>query len=161
MVKLFLLENRAKNEVGSCQLLSYSYMKGSEEHIAILSVLSRYFNVGKPNLVGRGDVNLFGLGAGLTRARDWLKYLCVNLSTGTYSAGLRRLITDNGVTVFVFNRQGRVARRWGNKSGLIDSGNTVRSILFGLSTPTPKQDEAPARQWVCFSRRRSAVKART
>jgi len=82
--------------------------------------------------------------------------------TGTYGAGLCRLLTDNGITVFEVNRLDRVARRRRGKSDPIDAENAARSVLSGLSTAIPKQHSGACEAMrIASVARRSAVKART
>lgn len=82
--------------------------------------------------------------------------------TGTYGAGLCRLLLDNGVAVFEVNRPDRTTRRQRGKSDPIDAENAARSVLSGLSTAIPKQQSGACEAMrIASVARRSAVKART
>ncbi len=59
--------------------------------------------------------------------------------TGTYGAGLCRLLTDNGVRVLEVNRPDRAIRRLQGKSDPTDAESAARSVLSGKSTAIPKQ----------------------
>ncbi len=82
--------------------------------------------------------------------------------TGTYGAGLCKLLTDNGVKVFEVNRPDRASRRLQGKSDPTDAENAARSVLSGKSTAIPKQHSGACEAMRITSvARRSAVKAKT
>jgi transposase len=82
--------------------------------------------------------------------------------TGTYGAGLCRLLTDNGVRVLEVNRPDRAIRRLQGKSDPTDAESAARSVLSGKSTAIPKQQSGACEAMRITSvARRSAVKAKT
>lgn len=82
--------------------------------------------------------------------------------TGTYGAGLCRLLTDSGVKVFEVNRPDRALRRLQGKSDPTDAECAAKSVLSGKSTSIPKkQSGACEAMRITSVARRSAVKAKT
>lgn len=82
--------------------------------------------------------------------------------TGTYGAGLCRLLSDHGVTVLEVNRPDRATRRLQGKSDPTDAESAARSVLSGKSTAIPKQQSGACEAMRITSvARRSAVKAKT
>jgi transposase len=82
--------------------------------------------------------------------------------TGTYGAGLARVLRDHEIEVLEVNRPDRAARRSRGKSDPTDAENAARAVLAGKATALPKERSgaAEAMRAVCVARR-SAVKART
>jgi len=82
--------------------------------------------------------------------------------TGTYGAGLCRLLIDNGITVYEVNRPDRAKRRLQGKSDPTDAESAARAVLSGIATAIPKrQSGACEAMRIASVARRSAVKART
>ncbi|MEE8058997.1 MAG: IS110 family transposase [Pseudomonadales bacterium] len=82
--------------------------------------------------------------------------------TGTYGAGLCRLLIENGITVYEVNRPDRAKRRLQGKSDPTDAESAARSVLSGVATAIPKdQSGACEAMRIASVARRSAVKART
>jgi transposase len=82
--------------------------------------------------------------------------------TGTYGAGLCRLLIDNGITVYEVNRPDRATRRLQGKSDPTDAESAARSVLSGVAVAIPKhQSGACEAMRIVSVARRSAVKART
>lgn len=82
--------------------------------------------------------------------------------TGTYGAGLARLLRMQGVEVFEVNRPDRSKRRLQGKSDPIDAESAARAVLAGNATAIMKSHEgaAEAMRVLCVVRK-SAVKAKT
>lgn len=79
--------------------------------------------------------------------------------TGTYGAGLCRLLLDHGITVLEVNRPDRAKRRQQGKS---DPTDAERAVLSGIATAIPKQQSGACEAMRIVSvARRSAVKAKT
>ncbi|MDR2155710.1 MAG: IS110 family transposase [Burkholderiaceae bacterium] len=82
--------------------------------------------------------------------------------TGTYGAGLTRMLRDHDVEVLEVNRPDRAARRSRGKSDPTDAENAARAVLAGKATATPKEQSGAAEAMRAVSvARRSAVKAKT
>lgn len=82
--------------------------------------------------------------------------------TGTYGAGLCRVLLDNGVTVLEVNRPDRAKRRQQGKSDPTDAESAARAVLSGLATAIPKQQSGACEAMRIISvARRSSVKAKT
>jgi transposase len=82
--------------------------------------------------------------------------------TGTYGAGLARVLREQGVEVLEVNRPNRAKRRLQGKSDPTDAENTARSVLAGEATAIPKfQSGAAEAMRIISVARRSAVKAKT
>jgi transposase len=99
----------------------------------------------------------------LTWARLWG---CVRRAgvegTGTYGAGLARVLRGQGIQVFEVNRPNRSKRRLKGKSDPTDAENAARSVLAGEATAIPKSQSGAAEALRTVSvARRSAVKAKT
>lgn len=58
-------------------------------------------------------------------------------STGSYGAGLARLLTAEGVEVIEVDRPDRKARRFEGKSDPIDAEAAARAVLSGRAASTP------------------------
>lgn len=82
--------------------------------------------------------------------------------TGTYGAGLCRVLLDNGVAVFEVNRPDRAKRRQRGKSDPTDAESAARAVLSGTATAIPKQQSGACEAMRIISvARRSSVKAKT
>lgn len=82
--------------------------------------------------------------------------------TGTYGAGLARLLREHGIEVWEINRPDRAKRRLQGKSDPTDAESAARTVLSGNATATPKSQTGVAEALRMLSvARRSAVKART
>jgi transposase len=82
--------------------------------------------------------------------------------TGTYGAGLVRVLREQGVEVWEINRPDRAKRRLQGKSDPTDAENAARLVLSGNATAIPKLQSGPAEAMRVISvARRSAVKAKT
>jgi hypothetical protein len=58
--------------------------------------------------------------------------------TGSYGAGLTRVLLDQGVTVVEVDRPDRRTRRQRGKSDPIDAEAAARAVLAGVATAAPK-----------------------
>lgn len=82
--------------------------------------------------------------------------------TGTYGAGLARVLREQGIEVLEVNRPDRSKRRLKGKSDPADAENAARSVLSGEATAIPKSHCGAAEAMRIVSvARRSAVKAKT
>lgn len=82
--------------------------------------------------------------------------------TGSYGAGLARLLTAAGVRVVEVDRADRKARRARGKSDPVDAQAAARAVLAGVATGTPKSRTGPVEAIrVLRVARGGAVKART
>jgi transposase len=82
--------------------------------------------------------------------------------TGTYGAGLARLLRDHDVEVLEVNRPDRAKRRLHGKSDPTDAEAAARAVLSGNATAIPKTQAGAAEAMRAVSvARRSAVKAKT
>lgn len=82
--------------------------------------------------------------------------------TGTYGAGLARVLRDHEIEVLEVNRPDRAARRSRGKSDPTDAENAARAVLAGKATAIPKEQSGAAEAMRAVSvARRSAVKAKT
>lgn len=82
--------------------------------------------------------------------------------TGTYGAGLTRLLRDHGVEVLEVNRPDRAARRSRGKSDPTDAESAACAVLAGRAKAIPKEQSGAAYAMRAVSvARRSAVKAKT
>lgn len=116
---------------------------------------------------------LLGTLATPTNATGYLKLLawarslgCVRRAgvegTGTYGAGLARVLREQGIEVLEVNRPDRSKRRLKGKSDPTDAENAARSVLSGEATAIPKSQSGAAEAMRTVSvARRSAVKAKT
>jgi transposase len=81
--------------------------------------------------------------AGYLKLLSWGKS-CGNLcragveGTGTYGAGLARVLREHGVEVLEVNRPDRARRRLKGKSDPTDAENAARAVLSGSATAIPK-----------------------
>src|ERR1017187_9523222 len=99
----------------------------------------------------------------LAWARSWgcLRRAGVE-GTGTYGAGLARVLREQGIEVLEVNRPDRAKRRLQGKSDPTDAENAARSVLSGSATAVPKAQSGAAEAMRTVSvARRSAVKAKT
>ncbi|MFJ2988425.1 IS110 family transposase [Collimonas sp. NPDC087041] len=82
--------------------------------------------------------------------------------TGTYGAGLARVLREQGVEVLEVNRPNRAKRRLQGKSDPTDAENAARSVLAGEATAIPKfQSGAAEAMRIISVARCRAVKAKT
>jgi transposase len=82
--------------------------------------------------------------------------------TGSYGAGLARLLTAHEVQVVEVDRPNRKARRSRGKSDPVDAEAAARAVLAGTATGIPKTRTGPVEAIRALrSTRSSAVKART
>jgi transposase len=82
--------------------------------------------------------------------------------TGSYGAGLARLLTARGVHVVEVDRPDRKARRSTGKSDPVDAQAAARAVLAGVATGTPKSRSGVVEAIrVLRVVRTGAVKART
>lgn len=82
--------------------------------------------------------------------------------TGTYGAGLARVLRDAGIEVLEVNRPDRSRRRLRGKSDPTDAENAARAVLSGDATAIPKQQSGVVEAMRAITvARRSAVKAKT
>ena len=82
--------------------------------------------------------------------------------TGTYGAGLTRVLREQGIEVLEVNRPNRSKRRLKGKSDPTDAENAARAVLAGEATAIPKSQSGGAEAMRTVSvARRSAVKAKT
>lgn len=105
--------------------------------------------------------------SGYAKLLTWARSLgCVRRAgvegTGTYGAGLARVLREQGVEVLEVNRPDRAKRRLQGKSDPTDAENAARSVLSGSATAIPKTQSGAAEAMRTISvARRSAVKAKT
>lgn len=106
-------------------------------------------------------------GGGYLKLLAWARSLgCVHRAgvegTGTYGAGLARVLREQGIEVLEVNRPDRSKRRLKGKSDPTDAENAARSVLSGEATAIPKSQSGAAEAMRTVSvARRSAVKAKT
>lgn len=82
--------------------------------------------------------------------------------TGTYGAGLARVLRDHEIEVLEVHRPDRAMRRSRGKSDPTDAENAARAVLSGRATAVPKEQSGAAEAMRAVSvARRSAVKAKT
>lgn len=82
--------------------------------------------------------------------------------TGSYGAGIARVLTAAGFVVVEVVRQNRQARRLRGKSDPIDARQAALSVLAGTDSAVPKSADGQVESLrMLISERRSAVKART
>jgi transposase len=82
--------------------------------------------------------------------------------TGTYGAGLARMLHEHGIDVSEVNRPDRTKRRLQGKSDPTDADSAARAVLSGSATAIPKSQSGIAEAMRTISvARRSAVKAKT
>lgn len=82
--------------------------------------------------------------------------------TGTYGAGLTRVLLDHKIEVCEVNRPDRSDRRFRGKSDTTDAENAARAVISGKAAAIPKDKSGAAEAMRTVSvTRRSAVKAKT
>ena len=82
--------------------------------------------------------------------------------TGTYGAGLARVLHDHEIDVLEVNRPDRANRRLQGKSDPTDAEGAARAVLSGSAAAIPKAQSGAAEAMRAVSvARRSAVKAKT
>ena len=105
--------------------------------------------------------------AGLLTLIAWSRQLSTTCTwgvegTGSYGAGLTRLLTQSGEPVQEVSRPNRRLRRERGKSDPIDAEAAARSVLAEQSLVAPKADDTASESLRQLrATRRSAVKART
>lgn len=88
-------------------------------------------------------------------------YLAGVEGTGTYGAGLARVLRDHEIEVLEVNRPDRAARRSLGKSDATDAESAARAVLSGRATALPKTQSGAAEAMRTVSvTRRSALKAK-
>jgi len=114
-----------------------------------------------------GTVSVSTDAAGYLKLLDWARSFgpvqrAGIEGTGTYGAGLARVLREHEIDVLEVNRPDRAARRSRGKSDPTDAENAARAVLSGRATAIPKEQSgaAEAMRAACVARR-SAVKART
>jgi transposase len=81
--------------------------------------------------------------------------------TGSYGAGLTRLLREAGVDVVEVNRPNRAMRRRRGKNDTVDAEAAARAVLSGEAAVTPKSGDGPVEAIrVLKLAKDSAVKAR-
>jgi len=82
--------------------------------------------------------------------------------TGTYGAGLARVLRDHAIEVREVNRPDRAQRRLQGKSDPTDAESAARAVLAGTAIAIPKSQSGAAEAMrTILVARRSAVKAKT
>ncbi|MFB9123472.1 transposase [Paraburkholderia dipogonis] len=82
--------------------------------------------------------------------------------TGTYGAGLARVLLDHDIEVLEVNRPDRSERRFRGKSDPTDAESAARAVLSGKAAAVPKDKSGAAEAMRAVTvARRSAVKAKT
>lgn len=82
--------------------------------------------------------------------------------TGTYGAGLARVLRDHAIVVWEVNRPDRAKRRLQGKSDPTDAESAARAVWSGTATAVPKSQSGAAEAMRTLSvARRSAIKAKT
>jgi transposase len=82
--------------------------------------------------------------------------------TGTYGAGLTRVLLDHEIEVWEVNRPDRADRRFRGKSDTTDAESAARAVLSGKAAAVPKDKSGAAEAMRAVTvARRSAVKAKT
>jgi transposase len=105
--------------------------------------------------------------SGYLKLLDWARsWGCARRAgvegTGTYGAGLARVLREQGIEVLEVNRPDRAKRRLQGKSDPTDAESAARSVLSGEATAVPKSQSGAAEAMRTISvARRSAVKAKT
>ena len=105
--------------------------------------------------------------SGYLKLLTWARSLgCVRRAgvegTGTYGAGLARVLREQGIEVLEVNRPDRAKRRLQGKSDPTDAESAARAVLSGEATAIPKSQSGAAEAMRTVSvARRSAVKAKT
>lgn len=82
--------------------------------------------------------------------------------TGTYGAGLTRVLLDHEIEVWEVNRPHHADRRFRGKFDTTDAESTARAVLSGKAAAIPKDKSGAAEAMRAVAvARRSAVKAKT
>jgi transposase len=119
--------------------------------------------------IGRilGDREFLATGAGYRELIGWLQGFGVIVKvgvegTGSYGAGLARVLAEQRVTVVEVDRPDRRARRGKGKSDPLDAIAAARAALSGEASGSPKTRSGPVEAIRALRvARRGAVKART
>lgn len=85
---------------------------------------------------------------GCRRLTDWLtRYGAVSAvgveCTGSYGAGLTRILVEHGITVFEVSQPDKQARARAGKDDRIDAIAAARAVLSGVATARPKNTTGP------------------
>src|SRR5690606_20741667 len=96
-----------------------------------------------------GTLAVFTDAAGYLQLLSWARSLgCLRRAgiegTGTYGAGLTRLLRDQKIEVVEVNRPDRAARRSQGKSDPVDAENAARAVLAGRASAIPKAQSGAA-----------------
>lgn len=96
-------------------------------------------------------------------ARSYGEVVSVGVEgTGTYGAGLTRILRSEGLAVVEVNRPNRQQRRLRGKSDPLDAYSAAQAVLAERCTAVPKDKDGPAECLrVLRASRSSAMKART
>ncbi|WP_257879857.1 IS110 family transposase [Kocuria flava] len=126
-------------------------------HAAVVDTLGREFD----------DREFAATPAGYEALKDWLvgfgELVKVGIEgTGSYGAGLMRVLAGAGIVVVEVDRPDRTARRLLGKSDPLDAYAAARAAASGRATGTPKSRDGIVESIRCLRLAyRSAVKART
>lgn len=146
------MDNQLQNEV----------VLGVDTHLevnvgAVISHTGKFLGTFSAETSARGHLELVA----------WARSLgCIRRAgvegTGTYGAGLARVLREQGIEVLEVNRPNRSKRRLRGKSDPTDAENAARAVLAGEATAIPKSQSGAAEAMRTVSvARRSAVKAKT
>lgn len=82
--------------------------------------------------------------------------------TGSYGAGIARVLTREGFKVIEVMRTNRQARRRRGKSDPLDAHQAAMAVLSGAEDTTPKSGDGPVEAMrILLAERRSTIKAKT
>jgi len=126
-------------------------------HVAVVDHLGRPVADQQFGTTGRGYTQIVQF----LRAHGTVTRVGVE-GTGSYGAGIARVLTASGFTVVEVARPNRQARRLRGKSDPLDAHQAALAMLTGAKGVAPKSgDGAVECLRILISERRSAVKART
>jgi transposase len=126
-------------------------------HVAIIS------EYGKP----LADQEFLAVGSGYRKILDFIAShgtaAAVGVEgTGSYGAGLSKVLSSEGLTVLEVNRPNRAQRRLKGKSDPLDAYQAAQSVLAQRGLSTPKAKDGPVECLrILRTARSSAMKART
>ena len=126
-------------------------------HVAIIS------EYGKP----LADQEFLAVGSGYRKILDFIAShgtaAAVGVEgTGSYGAGLSKVLRSEGLTVLEVNRPNRAQRRLKGKSDPLDAYQAAQSVLAQRGLSTPKAKDGPVECLrILRTARSSAMKART
>lgn len=143
--------------------------KGRRQVIGGVDTHGRTHHAAAIDKVGRelGDAEFPATGAGYTALLRWLRGFGTVVKvgvegTGSYGAGLARLLAAEGVAVVEVDRPDRRARRRKGKSDPLDALAAARAAYSGQAAGVPKTRIGPVEAIRALRvARRGAVKART